>query len=703
MVAFALFAFSATSQTKNDIDYSNTRDGEQVEYCSQHTKYAEYIATHPEAIQQFQEEELIRQNEALNLNNEKATILYIPVVFHVLHNNGTANISDEQIIDAFNILNRDYALQNADANNVVAAFQGMPTNSDIQLRMATIAPDGTCFSGITRTQNILTNDGSNGGAQVNAIINGNDVYQGTWPGDEYLNIFIVADAGGAAGYTTKPNNSWTSNTMGNGIWILHNYVGSIGTSSVTASRALTHEVGHWLNLAHPWGNSNNPGLASNCSDDDGVTDTPNTIGVTSCNLTENSCGPLANVENYMDYSYCSKMYTPGQVTRMRNALQSSIGGRNNVMSAANLTATGADGTTYLCKAEFSSDRTSICAGEQVNFADESYNAVNGWTWTFTGGNPASSTAQNPTVTYNTPGLYQVKLTATDGTNNDDEIKTSYIRVLPSGTSIPFLEGFESYSTLSNITEWEIINDGGIGFEIASIGLNSSKSVKIMNFTQAPGPKDALVSNPIDLSSVSGSMTLSFRYAYKRKVSIDDDWLKVFVTNDCGQGWGLRKSLHGQQLSTDVSSSSFTPTSEADGTTVHMTNITSQYWVNNFRFKFEFEAGGGNNMYIDNINIYEGSPSDNLVVGITENELIQNLVLYPNPTDDELNVQFSLESSQQVFVQIQDLSGKILQNNLINANSGSNLVLLNTSELSSGMYFMKINIGGAQKTIQFVIK
>jgi len=247
------------------------------------------------------------------------------------------------------------------------------------------------------------------------------------------------------------------------------------------------------------------------------------------------------------------------------------------------------------------------------------------------------------------------------------------------------------------------NDGGIGFEIATTGINSSKSVKIMNFTQAPGPKDEIISAPVDLSNVSGSMTLSFRYAHKRKVSNDDDWLKIFVSNDCGEGWALRKSIHGSILSSEISANSFVPSSESDWKTIHMTNVTSTYWVDNFRFKFQFTAGGGNNMYIDNINIYEGTPSDNLVVGITENELIQNLVLYPNPADNELNVQFSLESSQKVVVQIQNLSGKILQNNLINANGGTNLVFMNTSELSSGMYFMKINIGGAQKTIQFVIK
>ena len=449
--ALGVLAFSAVSFSQTQlpqIDPTNVREGESVEYCITHKKTEELLAN-PSAVASFVQDEIIRQQEEANgVAVPKATVYYIPIVFHVLHNGGLENISDEQILDALSILNRDYRLLNNDANNVNAAFQGLPADVEIEFRLATIAPNGACFSGITRTQNALSNDGSSGTAQVQAIISGNDVYNGQFPGDEYLNVFICGEIGGAAGYTYTPSN-WIGTSMANGIWVLHNYVGSIGTSSTYTSRTLTHETGHWLNLEHPWGGNNNPGNASSCSTDDGVSDTPNTIGVTSCNQNEQTCGPLANVENYMDYSYCSKMFTPGQVTRMRNAVTSSVGGRNNLITASNLSATGASGTVYLCAAEFQADRTTICAGNTINFDDMSYNAVNGWNWTFTGGSPASSTAENPSVTYNTPGLYTVTLSATDGSTNDTETKTSYIRVLPAASGLPFHEDFESYSTLNH--------------------------------------------------------------------------------------------------------------------------------------------------------------------------------------------------------------------------------------------------------------
>lgn len=702
LLGTGLFSLFAAAQ-QHPFNPANARDGETVEYCVSH-KMRNELLSNPAAYQSYLEDEMIRQQESAQ-PVEKGTVYYIPIVFHLLHNGGIEKIDDEQILDAFAILNRDFRLLNSDANSVHSDFLGLPADVEIEFRLATKAPNGACFSGITHTQSSASTNSSNGGInQVNAIIAGNDVYNGEWPGNKYLNIFIVGDANGAAGYTYTPSN-WIGSGMENGIWILHDYVGSIGTSTPNKSRALTHECGHWLNLEHVWGPNNDPGNASSCQDDDGVTDTPNCIGVTSCNLNEMTCGPRANVENYMDYSYCSKMFTPGQVTRMRNALNSSVGGRSNVKTNANLIATGADGTVYLCDANFSADKTSVCAGEQVQFSDESYNAVSGWTWNFPGGTPSSSTQQNPLVTYSTPGLYEVSLTATDGSITQSETKTSYIRVLAGASSIPLLEGFEGYSTLVDIPEWEVINVGNNNkWELnSSVGLNSSKCAVIMNNNQPAGAQDELVSSTVDLSGVTGSMTLSFRYAYKRKSSQDDDYLRVFVSADCGNEWALRKTLHGFQLTSNTQTSSFTPASEADWITVHMANITNTYWTSDFRYKFVFEAGGGNNFYLDNINIYQGGPSDNLVIGLEENEDLSGLSVYPNPTDEELNIRFSANSANTAHVQIQDLSGKLLQNYAVNANAGSNLVIVDARELSSGMYFLKLTSGGAQQTVQFVVK
>ena len=701
LVGILILSSNSFSQNQS-FDAANARDGESIEYCTTHKKRNELLMN-PQAVASFAQDEIIKQQELQNSTNVEKAVVYIPIVFHILHNGNSENISNEQIMDAFSILNRDFRLMNADAANVHPDFTLLPDDMEIEFRLATKAPNGVCFNGITRTQNAITYDGSNGNAQVNAVKNGNNVYNGEWPSNKYLNIYIVAEAGGAAGYTMTPNN-WGGTSMANGIWILHNYVGSMGTSSVTSSRAITHEVGHWLNLEHTWGGNNNPGNASSCSTDDSVGDTPNTIGVTSCALNEASCGPRANVENYMDYSYCSKMFTPGQGTRMRSALNSSVGGRNNLKTAQNLIDTGADGVMVLCKADFSSDKSSVCAGTTIQFTDETYNAVNGWTWTFDGGTPASSTAQNPSVTYSTPGIYAVTLVATDGGSNDTETKTGYIHVVPVAATIPLLEGFESYSTLAGVQEWGIINGVGNGFELANTGLNSSKSARLMNYNQSAGDIDELIASPVDLSNIS-QVTLSFRYAHKRRNSSDEDKLRVLISNTCGDSWVIRKTLLLAATSA-VQGSSFTPSSESDWTTVHVTNITASYLVDNFRYKFAFEGGGGNNIYLDNINIYEGSSSDEIVTGssgIDELTSINGLSVYPNPVDSELSVDFTVQTAQEVVLTVQDVTGKVTQRNMINANEGSNLVLMNTQELSSGIYFIEVKTGGARQVKQFVVK
>ncbi len=712
-----LASLSLQAQSVSTIDYTNVREGESVEYCKTH-KFLNELKKDPAFAAQHaidQEKMRLKEVEMKNSISPKGVIYKIPVVFHVLHNGGTENISNEQIMDALFILNRDFRLQNADANNVINAFNASnlsatctPADSEIEFVLATKAPNGVCFSGITRTQDARTvaPTSNGGGQQVTAIRNGNDVYNGEWPGNKYMNIFIAKEIGGAAGYTFNPG-TWNANAMGNGIWILHNYVGSIGTGNINTSRALTHEVGHWLNLSHTWGPNNNPGNASSCSDDDGVTDTPNTIGVTSCKLNENSCGELANVENYMDYSYCSKMFSHGQADRMRAALNVSSTGRKNLWQAANLTATGADGNATLCKAEFNTDRQIICAGEAIDFTDASFNVVNGWSWSFPGGSPATSTAQNPTVTYATPGTYAVTLTASAGGSSETTTKTAYIKVLPASTTLPYHEGFEGYSQTSDITSYEFVNStNNAGWALTTSAANSgSQSLKLENYTQSGTENyDEFSSSSIDLSSITANpgVTLSFRYAYRKKAANNIESLKVFISENCGESWAQRKTISGNALSTFAETTNWTPT-PADWVTVHMTNVTSQFWTANFRYKFRFEGKGGNNIFIDDINIYKGSPSDDILLGMEELPLIDGLSLYPNPTDGELNVSFNIPSNQTMNFIVTDLLGKVVQTKNIQAASGSNLVVLSTDGLANGMYLLQIGNNTSKQVVQFVVK
>lgn len=727
-ISFSLAIASAllSSTLSGQVSQENTNQLQTLlPKCRQHDVQNQLLQD-PQIRAMFEQARQAMDLRELEMRQETPTrVIYtVPVVFHILHQGGPENISKEQIEDAMRILNRDYRLQNADANNVAAPFNPavtpssicVPTDVGIEFALATKAPNGNCFSGITRTYTALTNDGSSGQAQINAVIAGNDVYQGVWPYNKYLNILICADIGGAAGYTFNPMGGGTTSSQGmyfNSVFALHNYVGSIGTSSDFTSRTLTHECGHWFNLSHTWGDNNNPGSASSCGEDDHVQDTPLCIGVTSCALSENSCNDtndpnnysswsfdvVDNVENYMDYSYCSKMFSGDQVTRMRAAITESSTNRANVWSASNLAAVGVGTAPTLCQAKFLADKQIVCPGSTVTFTDQSYNAATGWTWSFPGGTPSTSTAQNPSVVYNTPGVYQVQLTATDGTSSDVETQAAYITVLPSSEGLSFVEGFEGISTFTGATRWHVENPGGIGWTVSTnAGASGTHSAMITNFGQASDQEDDLMSAPIDLSSVTAAdgLTLSFKYAYRKKASANSDQLQVLVTANCGSSWEVRKTLSSSTMSQgQTATSSWTPVS-TDFVTVNMTNISSSYWVSNFRFMFKFLSGGGNNIYIDDINLYKANDPN---LGLNENTL-NELSVYPNPADEMVNIRFQLPAAQKVNLVVTDLIGNILESKAIQGGEGDNIIMVGTSDYATGMYMIRLNNG---TSVPFMVK
>lgn len=719
-----LIAVSSFAQVKSHkIDPTNCREGESVEYCTEHKKMNELMknpafmkiyAADQAKLKQREEEMLADKSQ------DRLQVYVVPVVFHVLHNGGAEKIGVDQCMDALAILNRDYRLQNTDANSVASDFQGMPADIEVQFALATIAPNGQCFRGVTYTNDPITFDGSNGSAQVTAIKNGNDVYQGEWPGDQYLNVFICADIGGAAGYTYNPSN-WIGNSMTNGIWVLHNYLGSIGTSSTYTSRTLTHEVGHWFNLSHPWGDNNNPGDPSSCSIDDHVSDTPVTIGATSCNLNANTCDDLNtasgvtsswtydvrdNVENYMDYSYCSKMFTPGQKSRMRAALTSSVGGRNNVWTTANLTAVGANGNAPLCAADFSAPRTTICQGDALTFSDESYHNQNSWSWAFTGASPSSSTSQNPTVTYSTPGTYAVSLSVSDGSSTVSTTKNAYITVLPTpGYAPPVAEGFEN-----GTSDWRTFNaDGGNTFALTTAAAaTDSHSMKLINSSNT-GDVDELISAPYDLTNMS-QVTLTFKYAFAQKSTSNTDALQVLATNNCGDTWAVRKNISNTQLPTaPATTSTFVPTS-SQWVEVTVTSITSTYFVNNFQFLFKFISGGGNTLYIDDINLYGTDLSGNPVgfpgmtnTGIEEHNPF-NVSLFPNPASESATLSLNnLNTDNKTDIVLVDMLGKKVATVFSGNATGTQQFEIPLQDLSKGVYFVNIINGATISTHKLIVE
>lgn len=256
----------------------------------------------------------------------------IPVVVHIIYNDSYSNISNTQVYSAITAINEDFNANNSDYNQVVSAFTSIKSDVELTFILASKDPEGNTTSGITRTYSDLT---ESAGENVKGLI--------MWDPDMYLNIWVVDNIeSGAGAYAYYPG---TAPAGAEGIVCSHTQFGTSGTSSSGNynSTTLTHEIGHYLNLPHTWGSTNDPGLESNCDTDDGVADTPNTIGnLYGCNTSQSTCGSLDNVQNFMDYTSCTNMFTEGQRSRMHAALHSSQGGRVNLWQHENLLATGVE-------------------------------------------------------------------------------------------------------------------------------------------------------------------------------------------------------------------------------------------------------------------------------------------------------------------------------------------------------------------------
>ncbi|MDO8396962.1 MAG: M43 family zinc metalloprotease, partial [Bradyrhizobium sp.] len=250
----------------------------------------------------------------------------IPVVVHVVSNTAAQNISDAQIASQIDVLNRDFRRTNPDVSSTPAAFLPLAADSRVEFFLANVDPNGAPTNGITRRQTTVASFGSDDAVKSQATGGTN-----AWPADRYLNIWVCQLSGGLLGYAQFPGGP----AANDGVVILHSAFGTVGTAAPPfhLGRTATHEIGHWLNLNHIWGDD-----GTGCSGTDNVADTPNQGGPNTGTPTfpRVSCGNGPNGDmfmNYMDYvdDPAMVMFTAGQVARMQACLD---GPRSSIGSAA---------------------------------------------------------------------------------------------------------------------------------------------------------------------------------------------------------------------------------------------------------------------------------------------------------------------------------------------------------------------------------
>lgn len=256
-----------------------------------------------------------KENEKKWSIHKSNEIITIPTVVHVIYRTATQNISNLQIQKQINIINDDYRKLNADTTNVVSGDS--KADMRIEFRLATRDPQGNATTGITRTSTTLFNVGDfNSGTYAQIVP--------AWDRDSYMNIWVCEIGGGLAGFAFPPGLAGITASE-DGIVIDYTNFGTDPPAAApyNLGRTLTHEIGHWFNLLHPW-NDNNGG----CFSDDGVSDTPLQRGpvfgaFSNCNSPTNSCFSRDMLSNFMQWvdDRCMGNFTEGQKSRARTALE----------------------------------------------------------------------------------------------------------------------------------------------------------------------------------------------------------------------------------------------------------------------------------------------------------------------------------------------------------------------------------------------
>lgn len=695
VIAFSLCTALATAQSHEHVEKCGTHIFTEREMAAD-PQYKADIEAYRAEIQRYIEQ---ARREGKPKNGGKRII---PVVFHVIHEYGSENISKEQILSQIESLNRDFSFTNPDKSNIPAGFMELAADPEIEFRLATKDDAGRCTDGIVRIYSPKTSNAADV-TEFKAL--------SFWNSYKYLNIWVVRSIassvssvpGQVLGYAQFPG---TRRVSTDGIVLRSDCVGTIGTAAANnrRGRTATHEIGHWLGLRHIWGDAD-------CGSD-GVDDTPIAFGpnygicwnrfpynTTSCDRPQpDTLGEM--FMNYMDYSddHCMAMFTKGQKEVMDATLN---GYRKHICSPENLEATGTRdediNTPLTCApvADFSENRKMICAGTTVTFRSTAYRGTDiDVEWEFEGGNPSTSTANPVTVTYSNSGSYNVKMRASNQYGSTVDNRDDYILV-SSGTADysgdTFYEDFESPAGEG----WMVINPDKTKNRwehVFGAGFESHKAFRMRAFESIPGEYDDLISPAYDFSSIN-LPSMSFMVASAERGSQaginPDDRLVVSTSSNCGQTWSQRKAWSGNDLiSAGLYTNEFVPSSTNQWKmfSVGLSGVTGQ---SNVRIRFRFETGsvGINNLYIDNIHIGRS-------VGIEKPEDQINLSVYPNPSTSVSHVSFYLNAPSDAVLEVFDMAGKkVLSPYSGRLSAGDGSIEMNLSGLTNGMYMVRFTVNG----------
>ncbi len=580
-------------------------------------------------------------------------VVTIPVVVHVVWNTSAENISDAAIQSQIDVLNADFRRTNADAGNTPSYFQGVAADCEINFCMAQRDPNGNATNGIIRRQTNVTSFGLNDNMKFYSS-GGSDA----WPRDQYLNLWVCDLTSGYLGYAQFPGGP--ANT--DGVVCDYAYFGTIGSQQpFHLGRTATHEVGHWLNCYHIWGDD-----GTSCNGTDNVSDTPNQADETyncptgirlSCNN-----GPNGDMYmNYMDYTddACMNVFTTGQKNRMqalfgsggfRAPLLNSLGceppnGGGNCGTPGSLSANNVTQTSATLNWGGVSGATAYNLQWKLSSAS---------TWTTVPGLTSTSHTLNGLTagsTYN----FQVQADC-NGTTGSYSAPASFTTQSGGGGCSDPYEANNSRNAAKSITPGTAIN--------ALIGTSSDNDYFKFNVTSSNR------NIKIDLTNLPLDYDLRL-YRNNSQVGISDNGgttPEQIIYNNANTSatyyprvYGYNGAFSASQCYTLLVSLS---------STAWRTDGSTDGQVTAIEIPVDFEDAG--------------------------------FAMWPNPATDHLTVEVPLEADSEVQVSIFDAAGKTAVQQQRTLAKGDNQFTLDLQGLSNGVYMVQVRNGEVAKVRKLVV-
>lgn len=704
--------------------------------CGSNEHHLHLMQTDPQYAANRAHIEQHTANYVVNPNKQRV-VKTIPVVFHIVYNTAAQNVSDAQIQSQLNVLNADFRKLNADWTNTPAVFQPLVADAEIQFCLAQQDPNGLATTGIVRKSTTVTAFSTNDAVKYTA--QGGD---NAWDRSRYLNIWVCNLSGGVLGYAQFPGGAAATD----GVVITYTGFGTTGTAAApfNKGRTATHEVGHWLNLYHIWGDD-----GTGCNGSDQVGDTPNqgseNYGCPAFPKVSCSNGPNGDLfMNYMDYTddACMFMFTAGQKARME-ALFAAGGARASLLTSngCNAPAAGTCGTpsglnaTGISSTGATLNWTAVAGAGSYNIQYKPSAAAT-WTTTSSSVNAKSITGLSAATAYQ----YQVQAICTGGTSTYSAAST-FTTTAAAACGTPGSLSASGITATAATLNWAAVT-GAVSYTIqykasaaatwitttsttnskAIAGLTASTTYQFQvqaTCTSGTGAYSAIAS----FTTTAAAATCSNSYESNNTIgtaalipmntnilsligsSTDRDWYRLTTTTAAPK---LRVTLGTLPADYDVrlynSAGTQLAISQLTGTSTetikyNSATVGATYYIQVYGYNGAFNAGTCYTLNAStsatNWRMEQGDATD--MAGKAE------INLFPNPAGNKLSVQYFAGLNEEVTFTLYNAMGqKVLSQREPGINDGENMAHFDLNYLSNGLYIMEMIQQGERRTQKFSI-